>query len=239
MNNIRALFTNDSIPGQTRKKLIAALVLIFVLNIAIILVAQEAEAATYRQGAQGQAVRDIQRVLKNQGLYTGTIDGIYGSRTASAVKAFQRNVGITADGICGPITLKYLGLTQYASSGGTNASYSNNYKMLARIISAEARGEPYKGQVAVGAVIMNRIKHPSFPNTLAGVIYQPGAFTAIVDGQINEPVVDSAYKAASDAMNGWDPTSGCIYYFNPSTATSSWIWSRPQVMRIGKHIFCR
>jgi len=221
-----------------RKKVILALLLIFLLNIAIILLAQSADAAVYKQGSQGQAVRDIQRVLKNQGLYTGAIDGIYGSKTTAAVKAFQRNVGIKADGICGPVTLKYLGLQKY-SSGGGSSSYNNNYYMLARIISAEARGEPYKGQVAVGAVIMNRVKHPSFPNTLAGVIYQPGAFTAIVDGQINEPVAQSAYKAASDAMNGWDPTGGCIYYFNPSTATSKWIWSRPQVTRIGKHIFCK
>jgi N-acetylmuramoyl-L-alanine amidase len=221
-----------------KRKIIHALLLIFLLNIAIILLAQNAAAAIYRQGSQGQAVRDIQRVLKNLGLYTGAIDGIYGPKTTAAVKAFQRNVGIAVDGICGPVTLKYLGLQKYSSSGG-NASYNNNHRLLARIISAEARGEPYKGQVAVGAVIMNRLKHPSFPNTLAGVIYQPGAFTAIVDGQINEPIVQSAYKAAADALNGWDPTGGCIYYFNPATATSKWIWSRPQVMRIGKHIFCK
>lgn len=224
--------------ANERKKTILALLLIFLLNIAIILLAQNADAAVYKQGSQGQAVREIQQVLKRQGHYTGAIDGIYGSKTTAAVKAFQRSVGIKADGICGPVTLKYLGLQKY-SSGGGSASYNNNYYMLARIISAEARGEPYKGQVAVGAVIMNRVKHPSFPNTLAGVIYQPGAFTAIVDGQINEPIVESAYKAASDAMNGWDPTGGCIYYFNPSTATSKWIWSRPQVVRIGKHIFCK
>ena len=225
--------------NENRKKIILALTLIFLLNIAIILFAQKASAEVYSQGAQGQAVRDIQQVLTNQGLYTGSIDGVYGPKTASAVKAFQRNVGITSDGICGPVTLKYLGLQKYSSSSGSNGSYNNNYYMLARIISAEARGEPYKGQVAVGAVIMNRVKHPSFPNTLAGVIYQPGAFTAIVDGQINEPVSDSAYRAATDAMNGWDPSYGSIYYFNPSTATSSWIWSRPQVITIGEHIFCK
>jgi N-acetylmuramoyl-L-alanine amidase len=226
--------------SEGKKKFILALVLIFLLNIAIILFAQSASAEVYSQGSQGQAVKDIQRVLKNQGLYPGSIDGIYGAQTAASVKAFQRNVGITVDGVCGPITLKYLGLQQYSStSGGSGSSYNNNFNMLARIISAEARGEPYTGQVAVGAVIMNRVKHPSFPKTLAGVIYQPGAFTAIVDGQISVAVVDSAYKAAADAMNGWDPTYGSIYYFNPATATSSWIWSRPQVIRIGKHIFCR
>lgn len=224
---------------EGKRKFILALILIFLLNITIILVVQNASAQVYRQGSQGQPVRDIQSVLKRQGLYAGAIDGIYGQKTFTAVKAFQRSVGITSDGICGPITLKYLGLQKYSSSSGSNATYNNNYNMLARIISAEARGEPYVGQVAVGAVIMNRVKHPSFPNTLAGVIYQPGAFTAIVDGQINEPVSASAYRAATDAMNGWDPSSGCIYYFNPSTATSSWIWSRQQVKTIGKHIFCK
>ncbi|MGI6577701.1 MAG: spore cortex-lytic enzyme [Eubacteriales bacterium] len=225
--------------ADTKIKLVSALLLIFLLNIAVILFAQNASAAIYKQGSRGQAVRDIQRVLQRTGHYTGSIDGIYGSKTTAAVRAFQRSVGIKVDGICGPVTLKYLGLQHHSTDSGAGASYNNNYYLLARIISAEARGEPYKGQVAVGAVIMNRVKHPSFPNTLSGVIYQPGAFTAIVDGQFNEPVASSAYKAATDALNGWDPTGGCIYYFNPSTATSKWIWSRPQVMRIGKHIFCK
>lgn len=225
--------------NDRRVKLALALVLILLINIAIILFAQNASAAVYKQGSQGQPVRDIQKVLQRTGHYSGSIDGIYGSKTTAAVKAFQRSVGISVDGICGPVTLKYLGLQNHSQGGGSSASYDNNYYLMARIISAEARGEPYKGQVAVGAVIMNRVRHPSFPNTLSGVIYQPGAFTAIVDGQFSEPVAQSAYKAASDALNGWDPTSGCIYYFNPSTATSKWIWSRPQVMRLGKHIFCK
>ena len=223
--------------SKRRVKLVLALVLVLLLNIAIILFAQSASAAIYKQGSRGEAVRDIQKVVQRTGHYSGSIDGIYGSKTTAAVKAFQRSVGIKVDGICGPVTLKYLGLQHHSSGGGASASYNNNYYLLARIISAEARGEPYKGQVAVGAVIMNRIRHPSFPNTLSGVIYQPGAFTAIVDGQFNEPVAESAYRAATDALNGWDPTGGCIYYFNPSTATSKWIWSRPQVMRLGKHIF--
>jgi len=225
--------------NNAKVKLISALLLIFILNITLILFAQNASAAVYKQGSRGQAVRDIQKVLQRTGHYKGAIDGIYGPQTTAAVKSFQRSVGIKADGICGPVTLKYLGLQHHATGGGNSASYDNNYYLLARIISAEARGEPYKGQVAVGAVIMNRVKHPSFPNTLSGVIYQPGAFTAIVDGQFNEPVVESAYRAAADALNGWDPTNGCIYYFNPSTATSKWIWSRPQVITIGKHIFCK
>lgn len=229
--------------SSRRSKLVFALTILFLLNIAIILFAQSASAATYKQGAQGKPVKEIQQILKKQGIYTGSIEGIYGSRTASAVKAFQKSVGIAVDGICGPVTLKYLGLQHLSSGGGTgggsSSSYNNNLALLAKLISAEARGEPYNGQVAVGAVIMNRIKHPSFPSTLSGVIYQPRAFTATDDGQINEPIVDSAFRAAADALNGWDPTSGCIYYFNPSTATSSWIWSRPQVMTIGKHIFCK
>ena len=225
--------------NDRKVRLTLALVLILAVNIAVIIFAQNASAAIYRQGSRGEAVRDIQKVLQRTGHYKGSIDGIYGSQTTAAVKAFQRSVGISVDGICGPVTLKYLGLQHHSGGGGSSASYNNNYYLLARIISAEARGEPYKGKVAVGAVIMNRIRHPSFPNTLSGVIYQPGAFTAIVDGQFNEPVAESAYRAATDALNGWDPTGGCIYYFNPSTATSKWIWSRPQVMRLGKHIFCK
>ncbi len=128
----------------------------------------------------------------------------------------------------------------------TNISYaagSNNsdIQLMARAINGEARGEPYEGQVAVGAVILNRVKSSQFPNTIAGVIYQTGAFTAVADGQINVPIDEGStvYKAARDAMNGWDPTGGCIYYFNPDTATNKWIWSRPHVKTIGKHRFCK
>ena len=127
-----------------------------------------------------------------------------------------------------------------------NISYAtssniSDIQLMARAINGEARGEPYEGQVAVGAVILNRVKSSQFPNTIAGVIYQSGAFTAVADGQINVPIEEgsSVYKAARDAMNGWDPTGGCIYYFNPDTATNKWIWSRPQVKTIGKHIFCK
>lgn len=217
---------------------IAALILsAMMLCTATVFAVTDATAATYRYGSQGDAVRRIQRVLRDEGFYSYYIDGIYGSRTVTAVKAFQRSCGLTADGICGPVTLRYLGLEQYASTGGSG---SGDLALLARIIAAEARGETYNGQVAVGAVILNRIKHPSFPNTLAGVIYQPGAFTAIDDGQFATTTVpDSCRRAAADAMNGWDPTGGCIYYFNPNTATSGWIWSRPQVITIGRHIFCK
>ena len=122
-----------------------------------------------------------------------------------------------------------------------NGSQASDIQLLARAINGEARGEGYEGQVAVGAVILNRVKHPDFPNTIAGVIYEPGAFTAVSDGQINHPISENStvYKAARDAMNGWDPTNGCVYYFNPNTATNKWIWSKTIVKTIGKHHFCK
>lgn len=218
-----------------------ALAIIFAINIGIIcLFSYSAEAITFKQGSSGETVRQIQTNLKKWGYYSGTVDGIYGSKTVAAVKLFQRRNGLNADGIVGNATLSALGIdasaaasAQYGDSGN-----SNQVDLLARLISAEARGEPYIGQVAVGAVVLNRVKHPSFPNTMSGVIYQPGAFSCLDDGQFNEPVADSAYKAARDALNGWDPSGGAIYYFNPVTATSKWIWSRPLLLVIGKHRFC-
>ena len=217
-----------------RRRLAWSLALLFAVNIAVISLAQQAQAATYRQGSTGEQVRIIQTKLKNWGYYDGTVDGIFGSRTAEAVRYFQRKNGLTADGIVGPATLKALGM----STGGGGSGQESTVELLARVISAEARGEPYSGQVAVGAVILNRVEHPSFPNTVAGVVYQPGAFTCMVDGQIDQPVADSAYRAARDALNGADPSGGAIYYFNPSTATSAWIWSRPLIKVIGSHRFC-
>ena len=191
--------------------------------------------ALSRQGSRGNEVREIQTKLKQWGYYDGSVDGVFGAKTTAAVKLFQQRNGLTADGIAGPATLAAMGIAN-SSTGNTN-NYNNELNLLARIISAEARGEPYSGQVAVGAVVLNRVKHPSFPNTIAGVVYQKGAFTAIVDGQFNEPVAESAYKAARDAMNGWDPTGGAIYYYNPAKTTSNWIWSRTVVTVIGKHRF--
>ncbi len=217
-----------------RRRLAWSLALLFAVNIAVISLAQQAQAATYRQGSTGEQVRIIQTKLKNWGYYDGAVDGIFGSGTAEAVRYFQRKNGLTADGIVGPATLKALGM----STGGGGSGQESTVELLARVISAEARGEPYSGQVAVGAVILNRVEHPSFPNTIAGVVYQPGAFTCMVDGQFNEPVADSAYRAARDALNGADPSGGAIYYFNPSTATSAWIWSRPLIKVIGSHRFC-
>lgn len=199
-----------------------------------------AEAVTYKKGSSGTVVSQIQTKLKNWGYYDGDVDGIYGSATERAVRAFQRKNGLTADGKAGAQTLEALGLPADSggNSGGSGGMTGAQVDLLARLISAEARGEPYSGQVAVGAVVLNRIRHPSFPNTLSGVIYQSGAFTCITDGQFNEPVAESAYRAARDALNGVDPSGGAIYYFNPSTATSAWIWSRPLITVIGKHRFC-
>ena len=222
---------------QNRRRLVLSLAVLFAVNIAVITLFQSAEAAVYRQGSTGDAVRTIQIKLSNWGYFSGAIDGIYGPKTEEAVKYFQRKNGLTADGVVGPATLRALGMS---TTGGESSasSQSNSVDLLARVISAEARGEPYSGQVAVGAVILNRVEHPSFPNTIAGVVYQPGAFTCMVDGQFNEPVADSAYRAARDALNGADPSGGAIYYFNPDTATSTWIWSRPLITVIGKHRFC-
>lgn len=194
--------------------------------------------ALSRYGSSGNEVTQIQTKLKRWGYYNGSIDGIYGSKTVAAVKWFQSKNGLTADGIAGPATLAAMGIT--SSSGSGSGSVNNNdLNLLAHLIYAESRGEPYKGQVAVGAVVLNRVKSSSFPNSVAGVIYQKGAFSVVDDGQINLSPNTTAINAARDAMNGWDPTSGCIYYFNPATATSKWIWSRPHVITIGKHRFCR
>lgn len=222
---------------MSRKKLCVILLIIFALNIGLILMASHADAASYKRGSAGQTVTRIQQTLKEQGFYTGSVDGVFGSGTEQAVRAFQQSYGLSVDGKVGSQTLQAMGIEE---QGGQSASSSGSgdLALLARLISAEARGEPYNGQVAVGAVVLNRIEHPSFPNSLSGVIYQGGAFTCVTDGQFDEPVADSAYRAAQDALNGTDPSGGAIYYFNPSTATSSWIWSRPLIVTIGKHRFC-
>ena len=219
---------------RSKKKLILALVVIFTVNIALIALIQNAEAIAYRRGSSGSVVSQIQTKLKNWGYYKYDVDGIFGSRTEAAVKSFQSRNGLTVDGIVGSATLAALGI----QSNEAAQSVSGDVNLLARLISAEARGEPYNGQVAVGAVVLNRMKHPSFPNTMSGVIYQSGAFTCITDGQFNQPVAESAYRAARDALAGVDPSGGAIYYFNPVTATSKWIWSRPLIVVIGKHRFC-
>ncbi len=194
--------------------------------------------ALSQYGSRGSEVTQIQQRLAELGYDPGAADGIYGARTQNAVIAFQRDQGLDADGIVGKNTLAALGITGGGGSGGAYGGFSEgDVQLLATVISAEARGEPYEGQVAVGAVIMNRIAHPSFPNTLSGVIYQPGAFSCLYDGGINAAVADSAYQAAREAINGSDPSGGAIYYYNPAKATSKWIFSRQVIATIGAHRF--
>lgn len=209
--------------------------------VALIFIIESLYSTVYalsKYGSRGNEVKQIQTKLRNWGYYKGNVDGIYGSQTLEAVKYFQRKNGLTVDGIAGSATLKALGITS-TSNSSSGTSNNSNLNLLSKVVYSEARGEPYKGQVAVAAVVLNRIASSKFPNTMAGVVYQSGAFTAVSDGQINLEPNSTARKAAQDAINGWDPTSGCIYYFNPNTATSKWIWSRPQVITIGKHIFCK
>ncbi len=204
--------------------------------------AQAAEAAL-RQGSRGDTVRTVQTKLKRWGYYGGSVDGIYGPATERAVRAFQKKNGLAVDGVVGRATFAALGMPASSGSGsggnsGNNSGYTDaDTYLLARCIYGEARGESYTGQVAVGAVVLNRVRSPEFPNTIAGVIYQRHAFTAVSDGQINLTPNETAIAAARDAMNGWDPTGGCLYYYNPVTATSEWIFTRETVITIGKHVF--
>lgn len=232
-----------------RIALITSILLIFVFGISLfamdIYFNRASAHTTLYWGSSGQEVTKLQNTLKKWGYYDGPVDGVYGGGTFTAVKEFQRKNGLSVDGVVGPATAQALGFNVGAKAGGA-AKYTSGSKgvsrndeitLLAKAITGEARGEPYIGQVAVGGVILNRVKHPSFPNSIAGVIYQPGAFTAVSDGQINLPPAESSLKAARDAMNGWDPTYGAIYYWNPATATSKWIWTREVRLKIGKHWF--
>lgn len=227
---------------MTKEQLSKTLV-ILVLNLCIItgLYATNAQAA-YRQGSQGETVKQIQTKLKEGGHYTGSVDGVFGSGTKKAVISFQKKNGLTADGVVGEKTLAALGLggnSSGSNNSGATAATDNDLYLLSRMISAEARGEPYEGQVAVGAVILNRVNHPSFPNTISGVLYQPGAFSALMDGQYDQPIADISRRAAKDALNGWDPSGGAIYYYNPAKSTNKWIFSRPTICTIGKHVFAK
>ena len=198
-----------------------------------------AYAAVLKQGSTGSTVKTLQQKLKNWGYYKGAVDGIYGSKTKEAVRYFQRKNGLVVDGIAGPKTLSAMGISGGSSNNATGSYTDADITLLARLIYGEARGESYVGQVAVGAVVMNRIRSSSFPNTMSGVIYQKYAFTAVDDGQINLTPNATARKAAQDAMNGWDPTYGAIYYYNPATATSQWIFTRKTTVTIGNHVFAR
>ncbi len=200
------------------------------------------QTAIINAKSSSQDIKLVQQKLKNWGYYTGSVDGIYGSKTKAAVIKFQRTNKLTVDGIVGNQTLKAMGITESMLSSSTSqnsVSSNQDLYLLAKLINAEARGESYKGQVAVGAVVLNRVKSSSFPNTISGVIYQPYAFTCVNDGQINYSPSQSAISAAKDALNGWDPTNGCIYYYNPKIATNKWIYSRPTVITIGNHVFAK
>ena len=203
-------------------------------------------AAVLKQGSKGDEVKEVQRRLKLWGYYKGSVDGVFGAGTRSAVISFQKKNGLTADGVVGKSTYKALGMTNSyeilagqasSNSGNVNGFSSSEIYLLAKTIYAEGRGEPYTGQVAIGAVVLNRVRNSAFPNSISGVVYQKHAFTAVTDGQINLTPNETAMKAAKDAINGWDPTGGALYYYNPAVATSSWIFSRPTVTVIGKHVF--
>lgn len=223
-----------------KKKIIfIILLLVLVVTFDVVLMSWNSEVeALSKYGSRGTEVKTIQEKLKRWGYYSGSVDGIYGSQTVSAVKKFQKKNGLTVDGIAGTQTLKAMGITS-SSSSSSSSNNSSNVNLLARVVYGEARGEPYTGQVAVAAVVLNRVKSSKFPNTISGVVYQNGAFDAVADGQINMTPDATAKKAAQDALNGWDPSYGAIYYFNPNTATNKWIWSRPMTVTIGKHRFCK
>ncbi len=225
-----------------KKVKLTALVLALFVLISLAITLPKADAAVVKMGSRGQTVRTIQTKLKRWGYLNGNVDGIFGSQTKKAVQYFQRKNGLTADGIVGKATARALGisLTGISSSGSTTAGNLSNSDLylLSCCVYGEARGESYTGKVAVAAVVLNRVKNSNFPNTISGVIYQKGAFTCVSDGQINLGTNDECTRAAQDALNGWDPSGGALYYFNPNTATSAWIWSRPQLVTIGRHIFC-
>lgn len=200
------------------------------------LLALSASASVVAWGSRGSQVSLVQQKLKQYGYYDGAVDGVFGKETYNAVVWFQEKNGLKADGAVGPSTAAALGIT---ITGTVSAStyQESEVRILARLVSGEARGEPYVGQVAVAAVVLNRVKSPAFPNTISGVIFQTGAFDAVWDGQFDMEPTENSIRAARDALNGWDPTGGCLYYYNPSTATNSWIWTRQVQLTIGKHAF--
>ena len=222
-----------------KKIIICIMIAVFTLIGAIGIVLSN-ENFTYSYVADAlttSQTKTMQTKLKNWGYYKGSVDGIYGPKTKAAVISFQKKNGLVADGIVGPKTLAALGMSTSTKTSSSSSVSNNDLYLLAKCVYAEARGESYVGQVAVAAVILNRVKSSDFPNTISGVIYQPWAFTSVNDGQINLEPNKTAYSAAQDALNGWDPTYGCLYYYNASTATSKWIYSRKTVITIGKHVF--
>jgi N-acetylmuramoyl-L-alanine amidase len=214
------------------------ILLLALLIVGTLLPPLSAEAAL-RRGSTGEDVRAVQKRLKQWGYYDGAVDGIFGYATERAVRWFQQKNGLSVDGVVGEKTAAAMGLNLKSEVSSAAKPASGDVYLLAQCIYSESRGEPYKGQVAVGAVVLNRVKSSSFPNSISGVIFQRGAFSAVDDGQINLTPNDSALKAAKDAMNGWDPTGGCLYYYNPAKTSNRWIRSRPIVLRIGNHVFCK
>ena len=242
---IQAINLETQKPKKQNRFISITIILVLLVGVTSILAAeyitpyiapeQKSVQTLSKYGSTGSEVRQVQTKLKSLGYYKGSVDGIYGTATKNAVMAFQRNCGLKVDGIAGPKTLLYLGITS-----GSNTGYSTaDINLLAKLISAEARGESYTGQVAVGAVVLNRVAHSSFPDTISGVIYQKGAFSCVTDSNWYAETTESAKRAARDAINGWDPSGGAIYYYNPRTATSQWIYSRPKIVTIGKHVFCK
>jgi N-acetylmuramoyl-L-alanine amidase len=226
-----------------RSKIFVIVGVILLVTVLVVSGSGVVQAITLKQGQTGDEVRQLQQQLKNWGYYmSGKADGIYGSATADAVRKFQRDQGLTTDGMAGPVTLRALGLNSLAaatssSSSNSGATTGSDLNLLARAIHAEAEGEPYIGKVAVGAVLLNRIKSSEFPNTLSGVIYQSLAIESVSNGRMNDYAGQESVHAAQDAINGWDPTYGCLYFWNPATATSKWIWTRQIVVTYGNHVF--
>ncbi len=208
-----------------------------VVGIFLLTTMQIAFAQVVAWGSQGDQVGTVQKKLKQWGYFNGAVTGYFGQETYNAVVLFQRKNGLKVDGVVGPTTAAALGITLAGGAVSVGSFNDSEVYTLARLINGEARGEPYIGQVAVGAVVLNRVKSPSFPNTISGVVYQPGAFDAVWDGQINLTPSQDSIRAARDAMNGWDPTGGALYYYNPATATSNWIWTRQITLSIGRHNF--
>lgn len=215
-----------------------ALVLATILSLVFIETPYVAQAAVLKQGSRGDSVKTVQQKLIRWGYLKGSADGIFGAKTKAAVVAFQKKNGLTADGIIGTRTAQALGISLSGTTSSSSSASSTDLNLLARVVYGEARGEPYTGQVAVAAVVLNRVRSSSFPNSVAGVVYQSGAFDCVSDGQINLTPNQSAYNAAKDALNGWDPTYGCLFYYNPRTATSKWMLSRTVKLSIGNHAFC-
>ena len=215
-----------------------ALVLVSIMSLLFVETQDVADAATLKQGSRGDLVKTVQQKLIKWGYLKGSADGIFGAKTKAAAIAFQKKNGLTADGVVGTRTAQALGISLSRTTSTSSSTSSTDLNLLARVVYGEARGEPYTGQVAVAAVVLNRVRSSSFPNSVAGVVYQSGAFDCVSDGQINLTPNRSAYNAAKDALNGWDPTYGCLFYYNPRTATSKWMLSRTVKLSIGNHAFC-